>query len=173
MTDTITNTYSSPFRASNGARYLEGLFYEKARTENKSSCVYTLKDQDHLGFPSLYRLYMECEDLTEWEFAQAHLDGWEHWQMLCACKWFAPLVERWRKELELKIRARALRAVKEEALDGRNAYYANKLLLEAGWKDKEEKARGRPSKEEIKKEAEKQAEVDKRLQEDMERVSIN
>lgn len=162
----------------NNVRLLEGLFFEQTRHADKRNVVYTLKDQDHKGYKSLYRLYMEAEDLSEWHFAEAHLDGYEHWEMLTKCSWFQPYVERWRRELELKIRGRALMAVKEVAADpdNKNTYLANKLLLQGGWKDKDEDAatrRGRPSKADIKKEAESQAEAAKQLQEDLERITLH
>jgi len=170
-------TVSNAFRAPNGVRYLEGLFYEKNRMEARQGCHYTLKDRDHQGFESLYRLYMEMEDLTEWEFANTYLDGWEHWELLTKCTWFKPFAERWRKELELKIRGRALLQIRLEAAieDAKTQYSANKLLLEAGWKDKETPAqkRGRPSKEEIKKEADYQAESIQRLKTDSKRIKLD
>jgi hypothetical protein len=137
------------FRNSGGQRYTNGLFYETTLAD-KATVLYTLKDQDHKGYPSLYRLYMEQEDLTEWEFANTYLDGWEHWTMLCSSQWFKPYAERWRHELELKLKARALNSVREVAKGGgQNAYYANKFLLEGGWKEKDSssgRGRGRPKK---------------------------
>ena len=142
---------NNKFRSSIGSRYLKGLFYEEGSPLNKDSFLYTLKDKDTKGYPSLYRLYMEKEDLTEWEFANEYLDGFEHWEMLCACNWFKPYVERWRRELELKLRARALSAIRDEATsESKNSYYANKFLLEGGWKEKSstsnDRGRGRPKK---------------------------
>ena len=163
----------SKFRNSTNGRYLKGLFYEQTLAD-KSSVVYTLKDWDHLSFPSLYRLYMEMEDLTEYEFANKYLDGWEHWEMLCQCEWFKPYVERWRKELSLKIQAQALRAMRAEAMSSsKNAFAANKFLVDRGWVDKSSEkshGRGRPSKDEVKKAADAIALSDKRLEEDMQRL---
>lgn len=160
------------FRNSTNGRYLKGLFFEQTLAD-KSSVVYTLKDWDHEGFPSLYRLYMEMEDLTEYEFANKHLDGWEHWEMLCQCEWFKPYVERWRKELTLKVQARALKALRAEAQSSsKNSFMANKFLVDKGWVDKAEKShgRGRPSKDEVKKAADAIALTEKRLEEDMQRL---
>ena len=160
------------FRNSTNGRYLKGLFFEQTLAD-KSSVVYTLKDWDHEGFPSLYRLYMEMEDLTEYEFANKYLDGWEHWEMLNACEWFKPYVERWRKELTLKVQARALKALRAEAQSSsKNSFVANKFLVDRGWVDKSEKShgRGRPSKDEVKKAADAIALHDKRLEEDMQRL---
>lgn len=161
----------SKYRSSSNTRYLKALFFEETGAD-KSTVLYTLKDQDHLGFPSLYRLYMELDDLTEWEFANKYLDGWEHWQMLCDCTWFKPYIARWRTELELKTRAAALRALKVAATgEGNSSYHANKLLLEGGWKTKEGSTRGRPTKAQVEKEAIMQAEQHLKINKDYERLT--
>jgi hypothetical protein len=148
----------SKFRSSSNQRLLKGLFYETSA--NPESVVYTLKDRDHtvgeVTYPSLYRLYMETEDLLEYSFAISHLDGWEHWQMLKSCSWFRSIAARWKDELETKTMAKALSRLKAEAASSsKNAFLANKFLIERGWLPKEDKkAVGRPSKEEIKRQAE-------------------
>jgi hypothetical protein len=151
------------------------LFFETTLAD-KSTVLYTLKDEDHLGYPSLYRLFMEFEDVTEWEFAQAYMDGWEHWQMLCACTWFKPYVTRWRQELELKLKAKALKAIRAEAEgEGKMSYAANKFLMEGGWKEKDTSAkpgRGRPVKDNSEKEAILEKEAKLRVNEDFERLNI-
>jgi len=160
------------FKASNGTRLLRALFYETTPID-KAGVLYTLKDVDHKGYPSLYRLYMKLDDLTEYEFSQMYMDGWEHWTMLCECPWFKDVVTRWRKELLLRTQANCLRAIRLEASEGKNQYHANKYLLEAGWQEPDTKKRGRPSKEDIKKEAEAQASNVVRLREDFKRISTN
>jgi hypothetical protein len=151
-------------------RYLNGLFFEQTGAD-KSTVMYTLKDTDHSGYPSLYRLYMETDDPTEWEFSQRYLDGWEHWEMLTRCAWFKPFIERWRKELELRMKSKSLAKIKAEAKTGsKESFMANKYLLEKGWEPKETKGRGRPSKDEINKAAEEIAKVDGQLSADFERI---
>lgn len=164
------------FRNATNGRYLKGLFYETTLAD-KSSVSYTLKDWDHTvedtTYPSLYRLYLEKEDLTEYEFANAYLDGWEHWEMLTNCNWFKPYVERWRKELSLKVKAKALSRLKAEAASSsKNAFVANRFLIEKGWVESEgsSKGRGRPSKEEVKAAAHEIAITDKRIDEDYARL---
>ena len=154
-------------------RLLKGLFYEMTLSD-KSSVVYTLKDVDHEGYPSLYRLYMETNDPTEWRFAQECLDGWEHWEMLCATTWFKPYVERWRRELELRMKSEALSRIMRESKTGsKESFQANKYLLEKGWEPKDSQhRRGRPSKDEIAKAAKEIATTDRRLEEDFERLQI-
>lgn len=164
------------FRNSSNGRYLKGLFYETTGAD-KASVSYTLKDWDHVVgdevYPSLYKLYLESEDLTEYTFANTHLDGWEHWEMLTACNWFKPYVSRWRKELSLLIKARSLSRLKAEAASSsKNAFLANKYLIEKGWVETDEpkSGRGRPSKDEVKAAAHEIAIVERRLDEDYERL---
>lgn len=134
---------SSKFRADNGVRLLKMLFFEQTGAE-KSTVVYTLKDNDYMGYPSLYRLYMEMDDPTEWRFAREYLDGWEHWKMLCECSWFAPIVARWREEMELKLKGLALINIQAIAEgDSKSSFAANRLLLEGGWKEKTQSTRGK------------------------------
>lgn len=164
------------FRNATNGRYLKGLFYETTMAD-KSSVSYTLKDWDHtvdgIVYPSLYRLYLEKEDLTEYDFANSYLDGWEHWEMLTNCTWFKPYVERWRKELSLKLKARALNRLKAEAASSsKNAFLANKYLIEKGYVESEGKSsgRGRPSKDEIQAAANEIAITDRRIQDDYDRL---
>jgi hypothetical protein len=164
-------TQENKFRSSTNARYLKGLFFETTLSD-KSTVLYTLKDQEHEGYPSLYQFYMDLDDLTEYEFANKYLDGWEHWTMLTNCNWFRPYVERWRKELELRTKAKALRALQKEAKGlGKNAYSANKILLEGGWKPKETtNPRGRPTKAEVERLAKVEVEQKHKVNKDFERV---
>lgn len=162
---------SSPLRFKNaqGVRFLKALFFEETLAD-KANVVYTLKDQDHEGYPSLYRLYMETGDPTEWKFANAHLDGWDHWQNLCECTWFKPYVARWRKELSLRIASEALTRIMAEAKTAsRNAFTANRFLLE-GWEAKGESKRGRPSKQAIREEAHRIASSESQIADDFNRI---
>ena len=168
----MTDSANPPvFRNSSNARYLKGLFFETTTTPD--TVVYTLKDRDHNGFPSLYRLYMESADDTEYLFATAHLDGWEHWEMLCRCAWFEPFVARWRKELFLQKTAKILKNIEAEATNpqSKNHFVANKLLLDREWEGKVPKGkRGRPSKEEVAGELKREAEDARRQKDDLARI---
>lgn len=136
----------NPYKNLMGRRYLRALFFEEVG-EDKSTVLYTLKRDDHNGFPSLYRLYMLCDDPTEYTFACDHLDGWSHWMELSNQAWFKPYVEEWRHEMEVRVRARSLKAIMDVAADKANtsSYYANKYLLDGSWKPADAKKRGRPS----------------------------
>ena len=164
----------SRFKNSSGAFLLRAMFFETTLAD-KSQVVYTLKDEDHEGFPSLYKLYLSCSDLTEYEFANQHLGGWDHWLKLQECGWFKPYLQRWRQELILKHKAEALKRVISEARSSsRNAFAANKFLVQEGWKQPEEKAkRGRPSKAEIERSKKELLEFDSELSEAANRLNLN
>lgn len=142
---------STPFRNSSGTRITKGLFFETA--DIKDNVYYTLKREDHLGYPSLYRLYIEAKDLAEHRFAKAHLDGWEHWEMMCDASWFKPFVSVWRRELSALLETEALDRMQALAVkDSAVAFPANKYLLDCVRKPKGAISRGRPTKDAITKE---------------------
>jgi len=144
-----TSKTTSKFRNASNRRYLKGLFFETTEAD-KSSVVYTLKDVDHLGYPSLYRLYMASNDVTEYSFATQHLDDWEHWKELTNCTWFKPYVKRWREERAVRDRSRNLAAMTDIADDTNNksSFQALKYLLERPWDKETSVKRGRPTKDE-------------------------
>jgi hypothetical protein len=164
----------SKFTNSSGTRFTKSLFYETTLAD-KSTVVYTLKDEDHQGFPSLYRLYMEACDPFEWRFANQYLQDWQHWNQLCELSWFKPLVTRWRAELDLKLKSEALSHIITEARsERREAFTANKYLLEKGWQAKDKDDVGRPSKAKIRSEAEKlfHESSNSRIANDLERLNL-
>lgn len=143
------------FKTAGGVFYTKSLFLEESYTD-KSAVVYTLKDVDHEGYPSLYRLYLDKADPTEYEFSKEYLGGWYHWQMIANAAWFKPYITRWRTELELKIKAKALSNLFAVANDPYHKFHyeATKFILGNGYKPPEPKnAKGRPSKESIQEEA--------------------
>jgi hypothetical protein len=166
-------------------RLLRSIFYEY----NKEEGIYTLKDTDIVEvrgeastegtslcktYPSLRRLYLEEEDVTEYLFANKYLESWEHWTILCECLWFKGIVSRWRTELEMLLQAKALKYILDESISGgKNAYDANKYIVAKGWIKLEGNRRGRPSKQEISRAAAEQAFADYKVQEDAKRLGIN
>lgn len=158
------------FKNNSGVYYTNGLFWE--RTLDKSTAVYTLKENDHNGYPSLYKAYMAANDPTEYTFATTYLDGWQHWEVLQECSWFRDYIARWRRELDLRTRSEALLRIRDTAgSESKEAFQANKFLLQGGWKDTPKTRRGAPSKQQIKDEAHKIASTDKALEEDFNRIS--
>lgn len=157
-----------------GTKRTKSLFTEFSASD-KTYTLYTLQDEDKAEYPSLYRLYMEMGDLTEYEFATKYFYNWEHWKLLCTLEWFIPHVARWREELDLKTKAEALKRIKEEAKDpkAKNTFSANKILIDRSWENSKPKAprrAGRPSNEEVQGELKKEVKEAKVLDEDYKRV---
>jgi hypothetical protein len=111
------------------------------------------------GHLSLYQLYLGYDDLTEYKFAKECLGGWDHWQTILNSgnERLLDAIATWRSELEAKLKSDAFDRIKNEAeADGRNGFAANRYIIERSWagdfikpKPKEEKKRGRPSKQEV------------------------
>lgn len=162
---------SIKFRNESNQRYTKALFYEQSWTDKEGIC-YTLKDLDYevngVLLPSLYLLYMEecLKDPSEYTFASKHLDGWEHWLMIRDATWFnKPYYHRWKSELEVRVKSKALIEIIKESKQGtKNSFAINRFLLEKGWEPGESK-RGRPSKEEIKKQVIVDLEAQQKVQE--------
>lgn len=157
----------SVLKSSNGIPLTQSLFLEIGYTDY---AVYTLKDDDYeykgKVYPSLKKLFIEMEDVGEYLFACEYLLGWDHWQRLCANKQVAEHVEKWRYELELKLRSQAIMRIKNKS-KFEKGINASKWLAEKGW---DKRKAGRPTKEDIQKETRIQADLDRQFQEDLKRL---
>jgi hypothetical protein len=160
---------SITFKNKMGKFITKGLFFETSL--DKDTVVYTLKDEDYNGYPSLYRLYMETGDPTEWAFATNCLGGWSHWEQLQAANWLKPYIKRWRTELELKIKSeQLLRVMQTAGNDSKESYQAQKFLLQGGWIEEKKHSRGRPSKDDIRKAAAEELTSQNRVDNDYNRI---
>lgn len=138
----------------NGRPLTQSLFLEVGYSDY---AVFTFKDDDHeykgKVYPSLKKIYLAEEDPTEYDFANNHLLGWNHWMRLCENKLIRKEIDEWREELEYKLRARG---VKEMIRLAPESYQAAKWLADRGWATR---AAGRPSKAEINNEKEFQSRI--------------
>lgn len=133
------------FRNASGVKLTKALFYETTG-EDKSSVVYTLKGEDHKGFLSLKKKYIETEDITEYEFANRYLFDFDHWMDLCECTWFKPHVALWREELRRKLESRYIWKLMEMSESGgKEGLQATKILLERNKKPVQKIKRPDPS----------------------------
>lgn len=134
----------SKFETKNLNLKTKSLFYEFYLDDDP---IYTLQDVDRkvikrdpisleivkeVVIPSLFRLYMEENDPTEYAFASKYLHSWDHWQKICKASWFKnDYLRRWRKELELQQKASALKnIIREASSTSKNSFQANKFLYE-------------------------------------------
>jgi len=131
------------FKGSNGKTKTKSLFYELCYSGTEDA-VFTLKDRDleahgkmYLSLQKLY-LQMAPADPTEYEFAQTVFGSWDVWQNVSTASGVKPHISRWRKEVEVKVKSEAIKAIAEEMKsNGRSSFSAAKLLLDKGWLDKD------------------------------------
>lgn len=133
---------------SGGRPITQSLFLEIGYTDE---AIYTLKDIDYTYngklYPSIKRLYLACEDPTEYKFATQHLLGWKHWQRITENKVLRKHIDEWRDELEVKIRSQAVLQALSHASSG--TFQAAKWIADRGWATK---GAGRPSKADMERE---------------------
>ncbi len=134
----------------NGGRALTNALFLESTYDTKYA-QYTLKEYDYeyegKKYPSLKRLYLECEDPTEYSFVQKHMGSWSQWQRICNNKTLRPYIEDWREELEVRLRSQAIKNMIEMACSEDGNFSAAKYLAEYGW---EKRKAGRPTKDEVK-----------------------
>lgn len=134
----------SKLKDSQGRPLTQSLFLEIGYETDKA--VYTLKDYDHeyegVIYPSLKRMFLEMEDVVEYDFAREYLLGWQHWQRLNRNKVLSTHFQEWREELELSIRSQSIKNIIDMTATG-DSFQASKWLADRGW---DKKAVGRPSK---------------------------
>lgn len=115
---------------------------------NLDYAVFTTQDEDYeykgKTYISLKALYLEHEDVVEYDFATTYLLGWKHWQRICNNNLFKPHIEEWRFELELKMRSQAVKDIVEFSA-GDKGFQAAKWLADRGW---DKRSAGRPTREE-------------------------
>lgn len=161
-----------------GAFQTKGLFFETTIPEEREifNTKWTLKEEDHEHngklYPSMKRIYIEMEDVTEYEFAMATLGSYKHWERVLESPIIRPHVDQWRKELNLKLKARAMKSIIKSATeDEKLSFQAMKYLADNEYLDKKGK-RGRPSKDEVKAELKREVEINKSFRDDAERIGL-
>lgn len=166
------NNTNNPLKDSDGRWRTASLFWEK-RVDGYDP-IWSLKDEDHevegIVYPSLKKIYFSYDHIPglEYEFAMETFKSWDHWIKLCKSQLRDTFAE-WRDELDIKLKANAVRTIIRTTMEGgAAAANAAKYLAEKGYAAK----RGRPSKEEVERERKIAAGVDKELENDFERMQL-
>ena len=161
-----------------GSFQTKGLFYETTLPDERPifGTSWTLKEKDLQAdgkiYRSMKRVYLDMEDVTEYDFAMATLGSYKHWERLLESPIIRKHIEQWRKELNLKLKAKGMKSIIKAASEDENLsfqamkYLANNEYLEGKAK------RGRPSKEEVKAELRREVEVSKTFRDDAERIGL-
>jgi len=149
----------------------QSLFYEM-KYEGYAP-MFTLKDQDHevagVVYRSLRELYLMYADPTEYSFAMGVFGSLKCWYKIAGNKELSEFVNRWRADLEVKLRSEGVMAIRDLATDegSKSRLAAAKWLADKGW---EGKARGRPAAHEIAKNAKTKTRMEEALSDDYERI---
>lgn len=163
------------FKDSLGRYRTSSLFYEYAI--KGMTPRWTIQDQSrkvgNVTYPSLKVLYMDMDHIpyNEFEFAEIHFGSWEHWNRISndSNKNLVAMFTGWRIEMEVKLRAAALKQIiKEGKTGGASALAAAKYIAEKGY----DKRAGRPTKAAIAKETKVQSGIAQSLLEDAERIGL-
>lgn len=183
MSSSKIKTYSfSELKDSIGRYRTQSLFWEFAFLNQDRDTVlepiFTLKDydveKDGVIYPSLKSVYMSYDHIPgfEYEFALDVFNSWDHWSKLAsdtANKQIRDAVSSWREELDIRIKAKAIKALMMSSrIDDAKGFNAAKYLADKGYAPQ----RGRPSKEEVQREKKIQAGVSRELEEDMARLGL-
>lgn len=157
------------FKLARGGWMTKSLFAEFT-VNNGPPPVFSLRG-DAEGFPSLKNLFIELNDHTGVLLAEQYLGGWEHWEALMENQWFSDEVQRWKRQVLARMEREAVDVVKVIASDEGNKgqLAAARLLLDIS-APKEPNKRGRPSKEEVSNQLKQEAEREKTLLEDAQRI---
>lgn len=156
----------------------KGLFYELTLPEDRKEMgtSWTLKEHDLQAdgkvYKSMKKLFIEMEDVTEYDFAMTALGSYKHWERVTESPILKPHIEQWRKELNLKLKAKAMKSIiKSATVDEKLSFQAMKYLADNEYIDKKNK-RGRPSKEELNAELKREVEMSKSFKDDAERIGL-
>jgi hypothetical protein len=129
------------------------LFYETNRNPDKYPSLFSTKDYNHevkgIIYPSLKNIYLSYDHVPEYEydFAMDIFGSWDHWLQLFQSPDLKGMVEGWRDELAIRIKAEAMKnIIKKSRSSDPSAAQAAKYLSNEEYKPK---TRGRPSKVEI------------------------
>lgn len=168
--DVCDKELTTPYQNASGVWLTTSLFLERRKTGAENGPLFTLKERTHRGCASLKQLYLSHNDPTEYEFAMAVFNSWEHWQFILQCKWFQPYITAWRAELEVKLRSEAFNNVRAQAKARPDLA---KWIAEGKWKPSDAKPlRGRPSMAEVEAHVKKDAEFLKAVNDDASRLGL-
>lgn len=159
-----------------GRSRTQSLFWE--HKDPGYPAFFTLKDDDHTDpdgnrYISLRRLFVACEDPTEYTFAMRAFGSWRHWVRIRGLQWFQPFYQDWRSELETRLRSignqQLLAASRAE--DTKISVTAARYLANGEFAPALKK-RGRPTKEEIEGERIRAAKLADELEDDAARIGL-
>lgn len=173
---------ASKFRNSRNARYTRQLFVENQQVRSNDECtiepMYSLY-YDYDGIPNFRKEYVRLGDPSGYKLAELYLEDYDHWEMLMRCSWFREAKEQWDRELDAKLTAEGMDAVKTLADGGEGVspavqLQAAKFMATKAYRDKGDAKpkRGRPSKEEVEGNLKQETADAKAFADDLKRIQL-
>jgi hypothetical protein len=137
----------SEFLASNGTVFVAKLFYEGDSKDINLNAPYTISRTDKVvdgrTYLSLYRLYMEENDITEARFVARYLHDWYQWNKVSSSSLFRDEIAKWRVDLKAKLLGEMMDTLIEDATSGsKSSKSSAKFLVDKLTKSTK---RGKPS----------------------------
>jgi hypothetical protein len=158
------------FRGYGNKPLTEGLFIESCN--DKQTALYTLGVRDRrvagVFYPSLHKLYVEMEDVAEYNFATLYFESYSHWLKIKTLALFKDVYAAMVGELNAKLRGVAINVMIEQVKSGEANQSTLKYLADNDYLPKASK--GRPTKEAVDKEVRKQTGVKLAINNDLERI---
>lgn len=175
LTEGLTDAeIAAKFKDTQGRYRTQSLFIETPHPEFPA--FFTLKKLDKtkngIRYTSMYRLYMEIADPTEYQVALRLLGSWNHWEALQKAEWFRTHLQQWRAELKVRMESdRYFEMLDHGKAKGAQGIQATKWLAER-YGSGETPKRGRPSDQEVTNERKRLAAVEDDLAADATRIGI-
>ena len=119
--------------AANGNRKTKALFVEYVYGASDVEPVYTFsredKEIDGKLYPSLYKLYMECDDITEADFISLYMYDTKQWELISKGGLFKDDIETWREDLRVRKLGEAIGRLEADARSGSQSAPASAKFL--------------------------------------------
>lgn len=166
------------FKDVNNKWRTKSLYIELTEAGDKYPAFFTLQEEDKevdgIKYLSVKRKYLEYADPTEHIFATSVFGSYECWESQLNSPTIRPYIDQWRRELDLLLKAKGVKKLKEAMDCGDVA--AAKWFAESKFKGGEDTSRprnrGRPSKEEVARETRRMASESLSHKEAAERLGI-
>lgn len=172
-------TRINPFIANNGHYFTQQLFHERtigfSDKERTIQPMFTLHKEVE-GLICFGKEYVATLDPSGYKVTQTLLNGdYKHWTTLMGCSWFKEAKEEWDKEIEARLFAEGMDAVRsiknDDEVPASVRLQAARMLVQKGYKEKVPN-RGRPSKEEVQGELKRAVQEVNEVDKDLERIKL-
>lgn len=125
--------------------------------------IFTLREFEMNGLPSLHKMFMEDKDPTGYTTCMRTVGVWRYWCQLWRNKELKVHMDVWVEELEVRLVADAIKKLRAQ-----KGVSAQQWLARRGWNT--EVRAGRPTKEKVAGELKRDKELTKMLEDDANRI---